>query len=217
MRYTRIWMYIMMIYFRDTDNAIVRPLPKIKRLLSDSYCLAHVVQVLLTFDPVLVEKVAVLLCEVMQDNPEISKLYLTGMFYFILMYTGSNVLPIARFLQLTHMKQAFRTEDVSFILNIAQNWTYRYICVHVLDLIRHHATIDSRPTFARSDGMLFTKSRCREICSNIPRRIRYARSHLECRDETNADLESLCAHRRFYSSLKSSYRRSIFLSGNPGR
>lgn len=98
---------------RDEDNAIVRPLPKIKRVLSDSYCLAHVVQILLTFDPVLVEKVAILLCEVIQDNPEISKLYLTGVFYFILMYTGSNLLPIARFLQLTHMKQAFRTEDVS--------------------------------------------------------------------------------------------------------
>lgn len=93
----------------------MRPLPKIKRILSDSYCLAHIVQVLLTFDPILVEKVAILLCEVIQDNPEISKLYLTGVFYFILMYTGSNLLPIARFLQLTHMKQAFRTDDVSGI------------------------------------------------------------------------------------------------------
>lgn len=76
------------------------------------------VQVLLTFDPVLVEKVATLLCQVMQDNPEISKLYMTGVFYFILMYTGSNLLPIARFLQLTHMKQAFRAEDVIYFIII---------------------------------------------------------------------------------------------------
>lgn len=97
---------------RDQDDAIVRPLPKVKRLLSDPTCLAHIVQLLLTFDPILVEKVATLLAEIMRDNPEISKVYLTGVFYFILMYTGSNVLPIARFLQLTHMKQAFKADDV---------------------------------------------------------------------------------------------------------
>lgn len=82
-------------------------------MLSDSMCLPHIVQLLLTFDPVLVEKVALVLCEVMRDNPEISKVYLTGVFYFILMYTGSNVHPIAKFLQLTHMKQAFRADEVS--------------------------------------------------------------------------------------------------------
>lgn len=97
---------------RDADDAIIRPLPKVKRLLSEQPVLSHVVQLLLTFDPILVEKVAILLCEVMRDNPEMSKLYTTGVFYFIMMYTGSNVLPIARFLQLTHMKQAFKTDEV---------------------------------------------------------------------------------------------------------
>lgn len=100
---------------RDAENAVIRPLPRVKRLLSDLQCLPHLVQLLLTFDPVLVEKVATLLCKVMEDNSEVSKVYLTGVFYFILMYTGSNVLPIARFLQLTHTKQAFRGEDVSRI------------------------------------------------------------------------------------------------------
>lgn len=98
---------------RDVDDAVIRPLPRMKRLLSDLQCLPHIVQLLLTFDPVLVEKVATLLCEIMRDNADVSKIYLTGVFYFILMYTGSNVLPIARFLQLTHTKQAFRTDDVS--------------------------------------------------------------------------------------------------------
>ncbi|XP_019866686.2 dnaJ homolog subfamily C member 13 [Aethina tumida] len=96
---------------RDSDDAIIRPLPKVKSLLSDPVTLSHIVQLLLTFDPILVEKVATLLCEVMKDNPEMSKLYLTGVFYFILMYTGSNVLPIARFLQLTHMKQAVKSDE----------------------------------------------------------------------------------------------------------
>ncbi|XP_044264022.1 dnaJ homolog subfamily C member 13 [Tribolium madens] len=96
---------------RDSDDAIIRPLPKVKRLLSDATSLSHIVQLLLTFDPILVEKVATLLCEIMRDNPEMSKVYLTGVFYFILMYTGSNVLPIARFLKLTHMKQAFKADE----------------------------------------------------------------------------------------------------------
>ncbi|KAJ8718077.1 hypothetical protein PYW07_006007 [Mythimna separata] len=98
---------------RDEEDAVIRPLPKVKRMLSEPACLAHVVQLLLTFDPILVEKVATLLYEVMQDNPEISKLYLTGVFYFMLLYTGSNLLPIARFLRLTHMKQAFRADQSS--------------------------------------------------------------------------------------------------------
>ncbi|XP_068620055.1 dnaJ homolog subfamily C member 13 [Battus philenor] len=98
---------------RDEEDAVIRPLPRVKRILSEPSCLAHVVQLLLTFDPILVEKVATLLYEVMQDNPEISKLYLTGVFYFMLLYTGSNLLPIARFLRLTHMKQAFRADQTS--------------------------------------------------------------------------------------------------------
>ena len=98
---------------RDENGAMIRPLPRAKRMLSDPLALRHVVQLLLTFDPVLVERVATLLVEVMQDNPAASQLYLTGVFYFMLMYNGSNVLPVARFLKLTHMKQAARMEDVS--------------------------------------------------------------------------------------------------------
>lgn len=75
----------------------------------------HIVQVCLTHDPGLLERVASLLCQIMEDNPEMSKVYLTGVFYFMLMYTGSNILPIARFLKMTHIKQAFRSEDVSFL------------------------------------------------------------------------------------------------------
>ncbi len=37
----------MFIYFllRDQDNSIIRPLPKIKRMISDNACLPHIVQV----------------------------------------------------------------------------------------------------------------------------------------------------------------------------
>jgi len=73
----------------------------------------RVPQLLVTFDPVLVEKVASLLYLVMEDNPSMPRLYLTGSFFFVLMYTGSNVLPVARFLKYTHLKQAFRSDEVS--------------------------------------------------------------------------------------------------------
>lgn len=96
---------------RDQEGAIIRPLPKIKRILTESTYLSHLVQLLLTFDPIIVEKIASLLYIIVQDNPILSRLYLTGVFYFISMYTGSNVLPIGRFLEYTHMKQAFRSDD----------------------------------------------------------------------------------------------------------
>lgn len=95
---------------------MIRPLPRAKRLLSEPLVQPHVVQLLLTFDPLLVERVATLLWEISQDNPMLPQLYHTGVFFFMLMYNGSNVLPVAHFLQLTHMKQAFRSEDVSLMI-----------------------------------------------------------------------------------------------------
>lgn len=94
-------------------KAVLIPGPKLSRKLSEFLCLPHIVQVCLTHDPGLLERVATLLCNIMKDNPELPKVYLTGVFYFMLMYTGSNILPIAKFLKMTHMKQAFRNEESS--------------------------------------------------------------------------------------------------------
>jgi DnaJ family protein C protein 13 len=96
---------------RDVDGAVIRPLPRAKRMLSDPSALPHQVQLLLTFDPSLVDKVVTLLNDIMQDNPQLPRLFMSGVFFFIMMYTGSNVLPIAKFLQYTHMKQSFRPDD----------------------------------------------------------------------------------------------------------
>lgn len=95
---------------RDGE-AVLIPGPRISRRLSEFICLPHIVQVCLTHDPRLLERVASLLCQIMSDNPEITKVYLTGVFYFMLMYTGNNILPIVKFLKMTHMKQAFRNDD----------------------------------------------------------------------------------------------------------
>ncbi|XP_033855901.3 dnaJ homolog subfamily C member 13 isoform X1 [Acipenser ruthenus] len=112
---------------RDQENAIIRPLPRVKRLLSDNTCLPHIVQLLLTFDPILVEKVANVLHHIVQDNPHLPRMYLTGVFFFIMMYTGSNVLPIARFLKYTHLKQAFKSEEAK-----GQDIVQRSILGHIL-------------------------------------------------------------------------------------
>ncbi|CAI8017294.1 DnaJ homolog subfamily C member 13 [Geodia barretti] len=96
---------------RDAENAIVRPLPRAKRLLSEPNALPHIVQLLLTFDPSLVERVTKLLNIILEDNPQLPRAFSTGVFFFILMYTGSNILPIAKFLKYTHMKQSFRPDE----------------------------------------------------------------------------------------------------------
>ena len=41
----------------------------------------------------------------------VPRLYLTGVFYFIMMYTGSNIHPIARFLKQTHMFQSYVSDQ----------------------------------------------------------------------------------------------------------
>lgn len=75
---------------RDADGSVIRPLPRVKKALSDGSALPHIVQLLLTFDPVLVEKVATLLTLFMTDNPTLSRLFNTGVFFFVLMYTGKD-------------------------------------------------------------------------------------------------------------------------------
>ncbi|KAL8616890.1 hypothetical protein ACOMHN_041809 [Nucella lapillus] len=112
---------------RNADGAIIRPLPQVKRILSDATCLPHIVQVLLTFDPVLVEKVSTLLYLIMEDNPCLARLYLSGVFFFVMMYTGSNLLPIARFLRYTHLRQAFRSDE-----NQTSDLMVRSVLGHIL-------------------------------------------------------------------------------------
>ncbi|XP_019858666.1 PREDICTED: dnaJ homolog subfamily C member 13 [Amphimedon queenslandica] len=96
---------------RDIDDAVIRPLPRAKRMLSEPTALPHLVQLLLTFDPSLVDKVVTLLNNIMEDNPQLPRLFMSGVFFFIMMYTGSNILPIAKFLQYSHTKQSFRPDE----------------------------------------------------------------------------------------------------------
>lgn len=92
---------------------MIRPLPRAKRNLSEAGALPHVVQLLLTFDPTLVEKVVTLLNDVMRDNPNLPRVFSSGVFFFIMMYTGFNILPIAHFLKYAHAKQSFKPDEVA--------------------------------------------------------------------------------------------------------
>lgn len=91
---------------RDESGAVVRPMPRIKKFLSGPVLLYQIVQLLLTYDPSVVQRVATLILDIMQDNPYISNLYLSGIYYFIFMYNGSNILSVAKLLYYTHLKQA---------------------------------------------------------------------------------------------------------------
>lgn len=51
---------------RDADDCVIRPAPKVKRVLSEPANLPYLVQLLLTFDPIIVEKTATLLFLIMQ-------------------------------------------------------------------------------------------------------------------------------------------------------
>lgn len=120
----------------DSDGAIIRPFPRIKKYLSYTSCLPHIVQLLVTFDPIIVESVATLLSYVIEENPMISQLYRTGLYFFILMYSGSNLIPIGRLLHSTHLSQAYRVEETattklkSYLTYLLPEAMVCYLCNH---------------------------------------------------------------------------------------
>ena len=52
-----------------------------------------------------------MLFHIMEDNPKLATLYTTGVFFFILMYTGSNLLPIGRFLSQEPRQAGFQERE----------------------------------------------------------------------------------------------------------
>eukprot|EP01064_Diplonema_japonicum_P030924 TRINITY_DN5388_c1_g1_i1.p1 TRINITY_DN5388_c1_g1~~TRINITY_DN5388_c1_g1_i1.p1 ORF type:complete len:2479 (+),score=758.14 TRINITY_DN5388_c1_g1_i1:52-7488(+) len=103
---------------RNIDGIIVRPVPRIKRMLAEPTVLPHIAQIMLTLDPGLVNRCASLLCELMEDNPHSSaRLYLTGVFFFSLMYMGSDIKPICKLFHLCHENQAFRSDEGTSVLS----------------------------------------------------------------------------------------------------
>eukprot|EP00127_Corallochytrium_limacisporum_P004390 Clim_evm24s159 gene=Clim_evmTU24s159 len=99
---------------REEDGSLIRPIARVKRVLCDAECLPHICQILLTFAPKVVESATLLLDKLMDDNPSMPTLYHTGVFFFALMYTGSNVLGLSEFLSQTHKSQTFRVSRAMY-------------------------------------------------------------------------------------------------------
>jgi len=96
---------------KDKDNGIIRPLPRPKRLLSSPLYLPFITQGILTFNPQIVDRTARLLLLLIEDNFAVQpKFYLYGIYYFILLYPGSNLIPICEILKETHRNQNFKKQ-----------------------------------------------------------------------------------------------------------
>ena len=95
----------------DIHGAPVRPVPRAKRVLSGARCLPHIAQAMLAGSPLLVDTAAQLITELVHHNPAATvKLYLTGVFFFVFAYTGSNWEAMAKLLDATHLKQSFHMD-----------------------------------------------------------------------------------------------------------
>ena len=95
---------------KDDSGTIMKPLPRARIILSDmKLVLPHIVQLLITQQPRLIERAAELITLIVEENELlIRKLYRTGLFCFAFMYQGSNVLPLIALVKETHTKQLFQ-------------------------------------------------------------------------------------------------------------
>ena len=96
----------------DADGNALHPLPLVHRQLSESSTFPHVVQMLLAKAPDVVAEAATLLKTILEHNDErIKCLFLSGAFFFILSYPGSNFVQLANLLLVSHQRQAFHNAD----------------------------------------------------------------------------------------------------------
>eukprot|EP01052_Picozoa_sp_SAG31_P006403 SAG31_NODE_294_length_18242_cov_28.418949_15_plen_452_part_00 len=95
---------------KDDAGTIMKPLPRARTILSDmKLVLPHIVQLLITQQPRLIERASELITLIVEENELlIRKLYRTGLFCFAFMYQGSNVLPLVQLVKNTHTKQLFQ-------------------------------------------------------------------------------------------------------------
>jgi len=90
-------------------HSSILPLPKAHRDLSSRVCMSRIVQLVLTNDPVAVPLASKLLRLIATQNAEaMSQLYSTGVFFFLLLFSGSNMTEISKLLRVSHLKQRFK-------------------------------------------------------------------------------------------------------------
>eukprot|EP00123_Amoebidium_parasiticum_P014853 comp22669_c0_seq1/m.35022 comp22669_c0_seq1/g.35022 ORF comp22669_c0_seq1/g.35022 comp22669_c0_seq1/m.35022 type:complete len:2507 (-) comp22669_c0_seq1:101-7621(-) len=92
----------------DKNGYPIRPVPRAQRIMSGQRTLPLIAQTLLCGDPAVVDTVASVLLLIAQYSERVmARLYSTGVYYYALMYTGSNFVSIARLLKYTHCQQHF--------------------------------------------------------------------------------------------------------------
>ena len=100
------------------EGILKTPIPRAKRVFGQRKYLTYIAQLMLVNNPTLVENAASVLDTITENNEDaMNKLYLTGVFFFAMAYSGSNFLKISTLLSHTHLKQ-FRTSADSLTTEV---------------------------------------------------------------------------------------------------
>lgn len=101
------------------EGILKTPIPRAKRVFGQRKYLTYIAQLMLVNNPTLVENAASVLDTITENNEDaMNKLYLTGVFFFAMAYSGSNFLKISTLLSHTHLKQQFRTSADSLTTEV---------------------------------------------------------------------------------------------------
>ena len=96
--------------YTSDGKTLKTPIPRAKRILGQPKYLGYIAQLLLVDDDNLISLAANTITRIVDNNERaVSKLFLTGIYFFALRYTGNSVESIANLLYKTHLKQNFRT------------------------------------------------------------------------------------------------------------
>jgi DnaJ family protein C protein 13 len=130
---------------KDSDGVLMKPLPQAREILSDmKTVLPHIVQLLITQQPTLIERAAELVSLIVDENKGLQrKLYRTGLFCFAFMYQGSNVMPLVQLVKNTHTLQQFQGFEDALQMNesnIVKKSILSTIFPDSLVLYLHHRT-----------------------------------------------------------------------------
>ena len=94
---------------RDGSGSALLPPPRAHREISSRDNISKIVQAMLTNNSAMVNEAAQLIQVIATQNDELmGNLYCTGVFFFCLAYSGTDMLEVARFLKVSHLRQKFR-------------------------------------------------------------------------------------------------------------
>ena len=133
--------------FNPKNNASVWPLPTVRTMLCSKALLPIIASCLLARDEKIVGQAATLIAIIIENNASvIGKLYLTGIFYFALIYDGNatrTVEAISCLLKMTHEHQVFPLKN-----NLRRNGQKSYLSFILPDALVCFLSTHSYQEFA---------------------------------------------------------------------